>query len=63
MGPLANVLSTAALVTTWKDDLAINGVLPEGANELGTPIPDPKWSVVWKRILVYGSENNTGKPH
>jgi hypothetical protein len=63
MGPLANVLSIAALVTTWKDDLANNGVLPEGADELSTPIPDLKWSAAWKRILVYDSENNIGKSY
>ena len=46
IGPLANVLSIAALVSTWRADLANDGVLPEGADALGTPIPDPKWSVL-----------------
>jgi hypothetical protein len=45
IGPLANVLSIAALVTQWRSQLANDGVLPEGADERGVGIPDPQWSV------------------
>ena len=43
IGPLANVLSIAALVSTWRVSLPNNGQLPEGADELGQSIPDPHW--------------------
>jgi potassium channel subfamily K len=45
IGPLANVLSIAALVTKWRDDLLNNGQLPEGSDENGVGVPDPTWSV------------------
>jgi hypothetical protein len=63
IGPLGNVFSIAALVTAWKADLANSGVLPEGADELGTPVPDQKWSAASKNILEYVSKNDTGKSH
>lgn len=45
IGPLANVLSIAALVSTWRVALPNGGVLPEGADDNGTSIPDPRWYV------------------
>ncbi|CAG8961125.1 hypothetical protein HYFRA_00002668, partial [Hymenoscyphus fraxineus] len=46
IGPLANVLSIAALVTKWRDSLPNNGVLPEGADTNGVGIPDPRWCII-----------------
>lgn len=43
IGPLANVLSIAALVTKWRDELPNNGQLPEGTDDNGVGIEDPKW--------------------
>jgi potassium channel subfamily K len=43
IGPLANVLSIAALVTKWRVSLPNNGQLPEGIDDAGTPIRDPRW--------------------
>lgn len=43
IGPLANVLSIAALVSKWRDRLPNNGQLPEGSDVYGTGIADPKW--------------------
>jgi potassium channel subfamily K, other eukaryote len=51
IGPLANILSIAALVTSWRDELGNNGELPEGADELGVGIPDPEWLVVAYSVL------------
>ena len=45
IGPLANVLSIAALVTSWRSQLQDDGVLPGGADEDGVGIPDPHWLV------------------
>lgn len=45
IGPLANILSIAAIVSNWIDALPNNGQLPEGADENGVGIPDPTWSV------------------
>lgn len=45
IGPLANVLSIAALVTKWKVKLPNNGQLPDGVDNNGSPIPDPTWLV------------------
>jgi hypothetical protein len=45
IGPLANVLSLASLVTKWKDSLPDNGVLPAGADNNGIPIPDSHWYI------------------
>jgi potassium channel subfamily K len=45
IGPLANVLSIAALVTSWRAQLKNNGELPDGADEQGVGIPDPQWLV------------------
>ena len=43
IGPLANVLSIAALVSKWRVKLPNNGQLPEGTDDLGVDIPDPHW--------------------
>jgi potassium channel subfamily K len=43
IGPLANVLSIAALVTKWRVNLPNNGQLPEGMDDAGTDIADPHW--------------------
>lgn len=43
IGPLANVLSIAALVSKWRVRLPNNGQLPEGTDDNGTDIPDPEW--------------------
>ena len=43
IGPLANVLSIAALVTKWRVTLPNNGQLPEGTDDAGVDIPDPHW--------------------
>jgi hypothetical protein len=45
IGPLANVLSIAAIVTSWRTQLQNNGELPEGADALGVGIRDPHWLV------------------
>ncbi|KAI9054990.1 hypothetical protein LZ554_002133 [Drepanopeziza brunnea f. sp. 'monogermtubi'] len=45
IGPLANVLSIAALVSKWRVTLPMNGELPEGTDDNGTDIPDPEWIV------------------
>jgi potassium channel subfamily K, other eukaryote len=51
IGPLANVLSIAALVTSWRVQLQNDGVLPEGADAHGVGIPDPQWSVQPTHVL------------
>jgi potassium channel subfamily K, other eukaryote len=51
IGPLANVLSIAALVTSWRAQLGDNGELPGGADELGVGIPDPQWSVGARAVV------------
>jgi len=43
IGPMANVLSIAALVTKWRVTLPNNGQLPEGTDDNGVGIPDPHW--------------------
>jgi hypothetical protein len=43
IGPLANVLSIAALVTKWRVTLPNNGQLPDGTDDAGVGIPDPHW--------------------
>ncbi len=43
IGPLANVLSIAALVSKWRVRLPNDGQLPEGTDDNGTDIPDPEW--------------------
>jgi hypothetical protein len=47
LGPLANMLSIAAIATKWRAELANNGVLPEGAQDLGTPMADPQWQLAF----------------
>lgn len=39
IGPLANVLSIAALVSKWRVKLPNNGQLPEGTDDAGENIP------------------------
>jgi hypothetical protein len=43
IGPFANVLSIAALVSKWRVNLPNNGQLPEGTDNAGVDIPDPRW--------------------
>jgi potassium channel subfamily K len=44
LGPLANVLSIAALVTSWRETIFVDG---EYVDEfVGVKFPDPKWYVV-----------------
>ncbi len=43
IGPFANVLSIAALVTNWKVRLPNNGQLPEGTDNNGVSMKDPHW--------------------
>lgn len=43
IGPLANVLSIAALVSKWRVALPNDGQLPEGTDDAGTDIADPEW--------------------
>ncbi|PBP22292.1 voltage-gated potassium channel [Diplocarpon rosae] len=52
IGPLANVLSIAALVSKWRVTLPNNGALPEGVDGLGTPIKDPDWAIVLNAISL-----------
>ena len=40
IGPLANVLSIAALVNKWRVNLPDNGQLPEGTDDNGIGIPE-----------------------
>jgi potassium channel subfamily K, other eukaryote len=51
IGPLANVLSIAALVTSWRAQLGDNGELPGGADELGVGIADPHWLVGARAVV------------
>lgn len=52
IGPLANVLSIAALVTKWRVQLPNNGQLPEGKDDAGIDIPDPHWGIVLNAISL-----------
>ncbi|KAF4539384.1 Voltage-gated potassium channel beta-2 subunit [Lasiodiplodia theobromae] len=57
LGPLANVLSIAALVTYWRMDLVVDGnVLPELS---GVPFKDPEWTY-WLNVasLICGFVGN-----
>lgn len=59
IGPLANVLSIAALVTKWTVNLPDNGQLPAGADNNGIPIQDPRWEIILNIIsLVAGFAGN-----
>ena len=46
IGPLANVLSIAALVSKWRVRLPNNGQLPEGTDDAGENIPGVYFSLV-----------------
>lgn len=46
IGPLANVFSIAALVSKWRVTLPNNGQLPEGTDNAGVDIADPKWEII-----------------
>ncbi|KAH6673592.1 hypothetical protein B0J14DRAFT_591121 [Halenospora varia] len=46
IGPLANVLSIAALVSKWRVTLPNNGQLPEGTDNAGIDIADPEWGII-----------------
>jgi potassium channel subfamily K len=52
IGPLANVLSIAALASKWRVTLPNNGQLPEGADDAGVDIPDPLWCTVLNAISL-----------
>jgi len=52
IGPLANVLSIAALVTTWRVALKDNGTMPEGTDDKGVGIPDPHWEVALNAVSL-----------
>ncbi|KAI9811836.1 MAG: Potassium channel [Pycnora praestabilis] len=56
-GPLANVLSIAALVTSWRATLPNNGT---GADDAGIPFPDPHWWVLLLEELVKAIEKFLG---
>ncbi|KAI8624287.1 hypothetical protein F5Y19DRAFT_467913 [Xylariaceae sp. FL1651] len=51
-GPLSNVLSIAALVTTWRVTLPNNGQLPEGADDNGFPKKDPGWELALNGVSL-----------
>ncbi|KAI1324148.1 hypothetical protein F5Y16DRAFT_424193 [Xylariaceae sp. FL0255] len=51
-GPLSNVMSIAALVTTWRVQLPENGQLVSGGNELGSPIRDPEWELALNAVSL-----------
>lgn len=52
IGPLANVLSIAALVSKWRVTLPNNGQLPEGTDDNGVDIPDPHWEIIFNAISL-----------
>ncbi|KAL5316808.1 hypothetical protein ACEPPN_015859 [Leptodophora sp. 'Broadleaf-Isolate-01'] len=52
IGPLANVLSIAALVSKWRVKLPDNGQLPGGLDALGINIPDPEWEIILNAISL-----------
>ncbi|PMD47601.1 voltage-gated potassium channel [Hyaloscypha variabilis F] len=52
IGPMANVLSIVALVSTWRVTLPNNGQLPEGTDDAGINIPDPHWEVILNAISL-----------
>ncbi|KIN08455.1 hypothetical protein OIDMADRAFT_110969 [Oidiodendron maius Zn] len=52
IGPLANVLSIAALASKWRVNLPNNGQLPEGTDDAGVDIADPKWETILNAISL-----------
>ena len=52
IGPLANVLSIAALASKWRVSLPNNGQLPEGTDDAGVDIADPKWETILNAISL-----------
>lgn len=52
IGPLANVLSIAAIVSKWRVKLPNDGVLPEGTDSAGVDIPDPEWYVSSQKSIL-----------
>ncbi|TVY83020.1 Outward-rectifier potassium channel [Lachnellula suecica] len=52
IGPLANVLSIAALVSKWRVRLPNNGQLPEGTDDAGVDIADPHWEIILNAISL-----------
>lgn len=52
IGPLANVLSIAALASKWRVALPNNGQLPEGADNAGVDIADPRWVTILNAISL-----------
>ncbi|OBT66207.1 hypothetical protein VE03_04369 [Pseudogymnoascus sp. 23342-1-I1] len=59
IGPLANLLSIAGLISRWRVDLPNNGQLPEGADDNGVTIPDPEWGLILNGLsLAFGFIGN-----
>ncbi|KAL3418389.1 potassium channel [Phlyctema vagabunda] len=52
IGPLANALSIAALVSNWRVELPNNGKLPEGSDTYGVGMKDPQWVIVLNAISL-----------
>jgi hypothetical protein len=52
IGPLANVLSVAALASKWRVALPNNGQLPAGADGAGVDIADPRWVTILNAISL-----------
>ncbi|ORY63236.1 uncharacterized protein BCR38DRAFT_410182 [Pseudomassariella vexata] len=51
-GPLSNVLSIAALVTPWRVALPNGGELPEGVDDAGIGIEDPRWEITLNGVSL-----------
>ena len=49
---MANVLSIAALASKWRSRLPNNGQLPEGTDDAGVDIADPKWVTVLNAVSL-----------
>ncbi|KFY36538.1 hypothetical protein V495_07802 [Pseudogymnoascus sp. VKM F-4514 (FW-929)] len=59
IGPLANLLSIAGLVSKWRVKLPNNGKLPEGADDNGITIQDPEWEIILNGLsLAFGFIGN-----
>ncbi|KAH8884795.1 voltage-gated potassium channel [Thozetella sp. PMI_491] len=59
VGPLSSMLSIAALVSPWRLTLPDNGELPDGADNNGVGIADPRWEIICNAIsLAFGFTGN-----
>ncbi len=58
IGPLCNVLSIAALVSPWRLTLPNNGELPDGTDDNGVGIEDPRWCVETHSASTSGLANH-----